>query len=455
MADAAASIITQWRSRFEGRLITGEDIDYDRYRRIWNGMIDRRPAVIARCATANDVRMAVKLARAERLPVSVRGGGHSVAGNAICDGGVMVDLSAMNAVQVDAAARLAVAAPGALWGDFDRATQVHGLATTGGQVSHTGIAGLTLGGGLGYLMGKHGAACDNLVSVDVVTADGESITASEQEHTDLFWAMRGAGGNFGIVTASRYRVHPLTQLLAGMLLYPRDHAAEVVSFHREFLKTTPDELDTTVGFLNSPDGMPLVAIVAVYAGEVADGERVLEPLRKFGKPLADLIRPMSYVEVQSMLDAAVPTGDRYYWKSNFVPELHPNLIARLRDGANAMTSPLSMILLFEIKGEIQRVPKDAMAFDHRDANFEMSIIARWTKAADDSEDIAWAREVWTAVQPYVSSAVYSNHMTADESPERVRQSYGETKYQKLAVLKAKYDPTNFFQLNHNILPRCD
>jgi FAD/FMN-containing dehydrogenase len=452
MADhAPASSINQWRNRFDGRLITREDAEYDGSRKIWNGMIDRQPAIIVRCATANDVRMAVKLARGERLPLSVRGGGHGVAGNAVCDGGVMVDLSAMKEVHVDARARLAIAGPGALWGDFDRATQAHGLATTGGQVSHTGIAGLTLGGGLGYLMGKHGAACDNLVSVDVVTADGESITASEEENADLFWAMRGAGGNFG--TAFRYRVHPLAEVLAGMLLYPREHAPEVGSFHREFLKTTPDALDTTVGFLNSPDGVPLVAIVAVYAGEVAEGEQVLQPLRKFGKPVADLIRPTSYVEVQSMLDAAVPTGDRYYWKSNFVQDLHPDLIATLRDGANAMPSPLSMILLFEIKGAIQRIPREAMAFDHRDANFEMSIIAHWTDRAADSENIRWARELWTAAQPYVSSAVYANHLTGDESPERVRQSYGQAKYDKLAVLKAKYDPTNFFHLNHNILPQ--
>jgi FAD/FMN-containing dehydrogenase len=324
--------------------------------------------------------------RAEQLPISIRGGGHGVAGNAVCEGGVMIDLSAMKDIQVDAQARLAVAAPGVLWGEFDRATQAHGLATTGGQVSHTGIAGLTLGGGLGYLMGKHGAACDNLLSLDVVTAEGECIVASEERNPDLFWAMRGAGGNFGIVTSFQYRLHPLSEVFAGMLLYPRDHAAEVIAFHREFLKGSPDELDTTVGFLNSLDGVPLVAIVAVYAGGRADGERVLQPLRKFGRPIADLIRPMSYVEVQSMLDAAVPVGRRYYWKSNFVPDLQPALVAKLQEGANAMPSPLSMILIFEMKGEIQRVSKGAMAFDHRDANFEMSIIAQWTESMADSEN---------------------------------------------------------------------
>jgi FAD/FMN-containing dehydrogenase len=450
---ATASAISHWRSRFEGRLISGEDSDYDACRRIWNGMIDRRPAVIARCATQNDVCLAVKLARAEQLPISIRGGGHGVAGNAVCEGGLMIDLSAMKDIRVDAEARLAVAAPGVLWGEFDRATQAHGLATTGGQISHTGIAGLTLGGGLGYLMGKHGAACDNLLSLDVVTADGECIVASEDQNTDLFWAMRGAGGNFGIVTSFQYRVHPLPEVFAGMLLYPREQAAEVFAFHREFLKGSPDELDTTVGFLNSPEGIPLVAIIAVYAGEATDGERVLQPLRGFGKPIADLIRPMSYLEIQSMLDAALPVGHRYYWKSNFVPDLHPALAAGLQEGANAMPSPLSMILLFELKGEIQRVPKEAMAFDHRDVAFEMSILAHWTESAADSENTKWARDVWTAAQPYVSAAVYTNHLDADETVDRVRNGYGKAKFEKLAVLKARYDPDNFFNMNHNIPPK--
>src|SRR5215475_1337091 len=240
MADAtAASVINHWRSRFEGGLINTEDPDYDERRRIWNGMIDRRPAIIARCLTANDVRMAVKLARAEQLPISIRGGGHGVAGNAVCDGGVMIDLSAMKDIRVDPGARVAVAGPGVLWGEFDRATQTHGLATTGGQVSHTGIAGLTLGGGLGYLMGKFGAACDNLLSAVIVTADGESLIASSEQNADLFWALRGAGANFGVVTEFRYRLHQLGEVLAGLLLHPQDRAAELIAFHKDFLKDSP------------------------------------------------------------------------------------------------------------------------------------------------------------------------------------------------------------------------
>jgi FAD/FMN-containing dehydrogenase len=336
---AAEVIVNRWKSRFDGRLLSTGDADYDSARRVWNGMIDRTPALIARCTTPADVQTAVKLARSEQLPVSVKGGGHNVAGSAVCQSGVMIDLSAMKRIRVDAAAREIVAAPGVLWGEFDAATQARGLATTGGQVSHTGIAGLTLGGGLGYLMGKHGAACDNLLSVDLVTAEGESLTASAEENAELFWAIRGAGANFGVVTSFRYRLHPLNEVLAGMLLYPQERALEIMAFYREFLKGTPDELNTTQGFLTSPDGMPLFGIISVFSGELAEGERVLAPLRKFGPPMADLIRPMKYAEVQSMVDNAVPVGRRYYWKSNFVDELGPGLAEVLRDGAAARPSP--------------------------------------------------------------------------------------------------------------------
>ncbi|HZT29849.1 MAG TPA: FAD-binding oxidoreductase [Bryobacteraceae bacterium] len=453
MTGNGARLARQWQGQFEGQLLTPVDDAYEASRRIWNGMIDNRPELIARCVSAADIRAAVKLASAELLPVSVRGGGHGVAGTAVCDGGLMIDLSRMKDIRVDPVSRQVTAAPGLLWGEFDRATQAHGLATTGGQVSHTGIAGLTLGGGIGYLMGKHGATCDNLLSVDLVTADGEMLTASVEQNPDLFWAVRGAGANFGIVTSFRYRLHPLGEVLAGLLLHPRELAGELIAFHREFLVGSPDELDTSIGFLNSPEGAPLVAVVAMYAGAPREGERVLEPLRKFGPPVADLIRAMPYTGVQSMLDDAAPVGDRYYWKSNFVSEIAPGLVSVLRDGAAAMPSPHSIILLFEIKGEIRRVPRAAMAFDHRDANFELSIIARWTDPGADAANIGWAREVWNAAQPFVSAGVYANHLTADETGSRVRAAYGAEKYDKLAMLKARYDPGNFFRLNHNIPPR--
>lgn len=446
-------IANRYQGRFDGQLLAPSHDEYDASRRIWNAMIDRRPALIARCVSVADVQAAVKLAGAENLPISVRGGGHGVAGTAVCDAGLMIDLSLMKALHVDPRAREVVAGPGVLWGEFDSATQAHQLATTGGQVSHTGIAGLTLGGGLGYLMCKHGAACDNLLSVDVVTAEGETLTASAEHNSDLFWAMRGAGANFGVVTSFRYRLHPLAGVLAGLLLHPRERAAELAAFYREFLAATPDELDTTLGFLNSPDGVPLVGVIAVYAGAVEEGERVLAPLRQFGPPVADLIRPMPYTEAQRLVDAAVPMGGRYYWKSNFLSQLSPGLTDILKNGANAMASPRSLVLVFEIKGEIQRVAKDAMAFDHRNENFEMSIIAHWTDPAQDAENIRWARDLWTAAQPFVSSAVYSNHLSNDEGQGRVQAAYGPEKYAKLAKLKAKYDPTNFFSQNHNIAPQ--
>jgi len=453
MASATAKLVSQWQAQFQGKLLTPDMDQWETARRIWNGMIDRRPAVIAQCLSASDVRAAVKLGSTEGLGLSIRGGGHGVAGTAVCDGGLMIDLSSMKDVHVNPTTREAIASPGVLWGEFDRATQAYGLATTGGQVSHTGIAGLTLGGGLGYLMGKFGAVCDNLLSVEIVTADGELLTASPEQNADLFWAVRGAGANFGVVTQFRYRLHPMGEVLAGMLLHPRNRTAELIAFLTEFLKDSPGELYTTIGFLNSPDGVPLVGIIPVYAGQLADGERLLAPLRKFGPPVADFIQAMPYTALQSMLDNAVPIGDRYYWKSNFVNDLSPALANVLAEGASAMPSPYSMILLFEIKGEIRRVPKDAMAFDHRDANFELSIIARWTDPAADEVNIRWARDVWTAVQPHVSSAVYLNHLTGEEGPERVRAAYGAAKYAKLSALKARFDPANLFKLNHNILPR--
>lgn len=450
---AMASVARRWQSHFHGRLLTAADLGYEGARRIWNGMIDRRPALIACCETPADVRAAVKLARAEGFPLSVRGGGHGVAGTAVCEDGLMIDLSSMKEVRVDAASREAVAAPGVLWGEFDAATQAQGLATTGGQVSHTGISGLTLGGGLGYLMGKHGAVCDNLLSLDVVTADGESLVASADQNEDLFWAMRGAGANFGVVTSFRYRVHPLAEVLAGMLLYPRDQALDLIAFHRDFLTRAPDELNTTLAFLNSPDGLPLVAIIAVFAGSTDEGQRVLEPLRKFGRPLADLIRPMPYTDVQRLVDDAVPVGDRYYWKSNFLDDLSPGLAVALKEGADAMASPRSMVLLFEVNGAIRRVPKSAMAFDHRDVSFEMSIIAHWTDAVEDAANIRWARDLWGAAQPYVLPRVYANHLAADETQDRVRAAYGAEKFDKLAALKSTYDSENLFRSNHNIAPQ--
>jgi FAD/FMN-containing dehydrogenase len=446
------SIVNRWQSRFNGLLLAPSHNDYKAACQIWNGMIERSPALIARCASTTDVASAIRLAQSEHLPISVRGGGHGVAGNALCHDGLVIDLTAMKEISIDPDAHEIVAGAGVLWREFDQAAETHQLATTGGQVSHTGIAGLTLGGGLGYLMGKHGAACDNLLSVELVTAAGEVLTVSDEAHPDLFWAIRGAGANFGVVTQFRYRLHPLPGVLAGLLIHPRVRATEFIDFYREFLPNTPDELYTTLAFLNLPDGTPIVGIIAVYSGPIAEGERVLAPLRKFGPPIADLIGPMPYTAAQRLVDDAVPIGNRYYWKSSFTRSVSQELATVLHRGADAMPSPRSLILLFEMKGAIQRVSKESMAFDHRDANFEMSIIAEWTDSAHDAANIGWARDLWTATQPFVMSSVYSNHMTADEPPDRVRAAYGASKFERLAGLKAKYDPTNLFRMNHNIAP---
>jgi FAD/FMN-containing dehydrogenase len=447
-----------WESRFsnefKGELLLPDHDMYNAVRRVWNGMIDREPGAIARCSSVADVVAAIKFARSEGLHISVRGGGHNVAGMAVCQDGLMIDLSPMKQITVNPATRELTAQPGVLWAELDGAAEAHGLATTGGQISHTGIAGLTLGGGLGYLMGKFGSVCDNLLSVEMVTAEGEVITASEKQNAELFWAMRGAGSNFGVVTEFHYRLHPLDGVVAGLLLHSRDRAESLFEFYRKFLVGTPDELATTFVFLNGPDGSPLVGVIVVYAGPPDEAEKVLRPLRSFGPPLADLIQPMPYTAAQKLVDAAAPAGNRYYWKSNFVDTLDSDLGRILTQGANAKPSPLSMILLFEIKGAIHRVPKEKMAFDHRDPNFEMSIIAEWTDPANDAENIQWARSLWTDAQPFVSSAVYANHMTSDETDERVRAAYGSLKFERLSELKAKYDPTNLFCQNHNIPPKA-
>jgi FAD/FMN-containing dehydrogenase len=425
---------------------------YDEARRLWNGMIDRRPAMIARCTNTGDVAAAVRLARDRTLMVSVRGGGHNVAGSAVCDRGLMIDLSPMKVIQVDPSARTAFAQPGLLWGEFDRATTAFGLATTGGQISHTGIAGLTLGGGLGYMMGLHGAACDNLLSAEVVTAEGEILEASRDQNDDLFWALRGGGGNFGIVTSFRYQLHPTGPVTAGLLIHPQERAAEVLSFYRDYLPNTPDCLDTSAVFLKTPDGLNALAVVVVFFGPAAESEPTLAPLRKFGPPLADLIAEMPYTQAQQLADQLLPVGNRYYWKSNFVDTISDGLIDVLQKWALLSPSPGSMILLFELKGEIQRHDRDGAAFDHRNDNFELSIIANWTSPAEDAANIAWARDAWSAVQPFVKKGGYVNHMTADEPADRIRAAYGPAKYDRLIQVKRKFDPTNVFRMNQNIAP---
>jgi FAD/FMN-containing dehydrogenase len=443
--------VTAFQTSLRGELLCPDDPGYDDARKVWNGMIDKRPALIARCAGVADVVEAVHFARTNNLLVSIRGGGHNITGNAVCDGGLMLDLSRMKGVRVDPIKRTARAEAGLTWGEYNRETQAFGLASTGGVVSTTGIAGLTLGGGLGWLMGKHGLSCDNLLSVDMVTADGQFLTASPSEHPDLFWGLRGGGGNFGVVTSFEYRVHPIGPVLAGMVLHPMAKAKEVLRFYREYARSAPDELTAFTALMTSPDGAPVVAIVVGYIGPMAEGERLVAPVRKFGPPLVDTIGPMSYVQLNTMFDAAFPYGGvQRYWKSSFLKHLGDDVLDILVDRAATMPSPMSMVGFFHVHGAASRVHPDETAFGLRDDQWDYDIISQWLDPGESARHIRWTREFWTAVEPFATGEVYVNHLDAEEGT-RIRAAYGKN-YDRLVALKNRYDPTNLFRLNQNIKP---
>ena len=428
----------------------GED-GYDGARKVWNGMIDRRPALIARCAGVADVVAAVRFARTHELLVSVRGGGHNITGNAVCEGGLMIDLSRMKSVRVDPARRTARAEAGLTWGEYNHETQAFGLASTGGVVSTTGIAGLTLGGGLGWLMGKRGLSCDNLLSADLVTADGQFLTASADQHPDLFWALRGGGGNFGVVTSFEYRVHPVDAVLAGMVLHPMAKAREVLRFYRDFARNCPDEALAAAALMTSPEGAPVVAIIVSYIGDIVAGEAVVAPLRKFGSPLLDTIAPTSYVQLNTLFDAAVPYGEvQRYWKSSFLKQLGDDLIEILIERSAKMLSPMSMVLFFHLHGAAARVDRNATAFGLRDDQWDYDVISQWTDPDESADHVQWTREFWTTVEPFATGEVYVNHLDSEEAT-RIRAAYSQG-YERLVALKNKYDPTNLFRLNQNIKP---
>ena len=443
--------IAKLQANFNGTLLRPGNDDYEQARRVWNGMIDKCPALIARCTGAADVAQAVRFARTHNLLVSVRGGGHNVAGNAVCDDGLMIDLSPMKGIQVDADNRTVRAESGVLWSELDAATQQHGLATTGGTVSHTGLAGLTLGGGLGWLMSKHGLTCDNLLSVEMVRATGETLTASETENEDLFWAVRGGGGNFGIVTAFTYRLHPIgPTILGGMILYPMEQARDVLKFYRTFARSTPDDLIVFAVLMTTPDGLPVVALLAGWFGPLAEGEHYLKPLRTFGTPLADLIGEVPYVQHQTIFDAATPHGIPRYWKSGNLLDIEDGFIEVVLDGAARQTSPYSFILFFHIKGVAARVDPQKTAFGLREDQWDFDIVAQWTDPAENQTHIDWVRTFWNQVEPH-TKGVYVNHLGGEEEATRVRSAYGAN-YERLVTLKTKYDPDNFFRLNNNIAP---
>jgi len=450
------------RDAIHGSVIEPGDERYDAARAIWNGAIDRRPACVARCTGVADVVAAVRFARERDLLVAVRAGGHGVGGHAICDGGLVIDLSPMKGIRVDPVARTARAEAGVLWGELDRETQLHGLATVGGIVTHTGIAGLTLGGGIGWLMRKHGVTVDNLLSADVVTAQGEMVTASEEENPDLFWGIRGGGGNFGIVTSFEYRLHPVGPVvLAGPVFHPHEDAPEVLRFYREFIAAAPDELTTIFELSVAPPlpflpeevhGKPVVMVGACYAGSPDEGAEVVRPLKQYGRPIVDLLEPKPYTALQSMFDPLVPHGWHRYWKAVEVPPLTDDAIDTLVEHSSAPTSPKSYTIVFQLGGALARVGEDETAFSQRDAAHNVNINAVWTEEDPDAErHIAWARGFFDAMQPHAGGRVYLNFL-GEEGGNRVRQAYGAQNHERLVELKRAYDPTNFFRMNQNISP---
>jgi FAD/FMN-containing dehydrogenase len=441
-----------FKTSVRGPLLRPGDAGYDEARTVWNGMIDRKPALIARCAGVADVIHAVNFARTYDLLVSVRGGGHNVTGTAVCDGGLMIDLSQMRSVRVDPSKRTVRAEGGTKWIDFDHETQAFGLATTGGTCSDTGIAGLTLGGGIGWLGGKYGLASDNLLSVDIVTADGQFRTASATEHADLFWGVRGGGGNFGVVTSFEYQLYPVGPLvLGGMVLHAFDQAQAVFNFYSKFSSDIPDELTTACGFLTSPAGQPAVAMVACYNGPLEAGEEVLRPLREFGPPLEDHFQPMPYTQVQQMFDEAWGIGRQYYIKAPWMKEISGDAVDILMAHYAKVTSPLSVALFFQKSGAMSRGPHDKTAFGHRDARYALLITSMWLDPRESERHIRWARKLSEAIGPYTSGGEYINDLgqEAEEGRARIKAGYGAN-YERLVALKHKYDPTNLFRHNQNI-----
>ena len=446
---------------FDGLLVTPEHPEYEASRAVWNGVIDRRPAVIARCTNTSDVAAAIRFARQRDLIISVRGGGHGVSGAAMNNGGLVVDCSGMKAITVDPQMRVARAEAGVLWGEFDAATQAYGLATTGGIVTHTGIAGLTLGGGIGWLMRKFATTADNLIGADVVTAGGERLRASEDENEDLFFGLRGAGANFGVVTSFEYRLHELgPTVLAGPVVWALEDAPEVLRFLRHFVIEAPDELTTIAKVGKLPPlpiipeelrGRPFVQIGSCWAGRPDDGEIALKPLRAFGRPLLDLVAEKPYVANQAANDPTVPHGWHYYWKSTDITGLEDGAIDGIVEHATAIESPRSYALIFQLGGALARIDEDATAYSHRSAAFNVNINGVWLPDEPIAEqEIAWTRGFFDALEPW-QAGVYVNFL-GEEGEARVRTAYGEAKYGRLVALKDRFDPDNVFRMNQNITP---
>jgi FAD/FMN-containing dehydrogenase len=454
------AILTKFKSHFGGDVLLPGDPGYDDTRQIWNGMIDRKPALIARCKSAADIRQAVQFGREQKLLVAVRGGGHNIAGNAVCDDGLMIDLWLMKKVEIEPEARRAMVEPGCILADFDAAAQKHGLATPLGINSTTGVGGLTLGGGFGWLSRKYGMTIDNLLSADVVLADGRQMRASETENADLFWGLRGGGGNFGIVTRFEFQLHPVgPNLLSGLIVYPFDHAKSVITQFARFTETMPDELNVWMITRKAPPlpflpaevhGKEVVVLAICHAGDPATGEKLIEPLRGFGTPHGEHVGVQPFVAWQQAFDPLLAKGARNYWKSHNFTKLTEGAIDAIVEYASKLPSPHCEIFVGTIGGQSTRVSADAMAYSSRDTNYVMNVHGRWETAAEDKRVISWAREFFAKSQPFSSGGAYINFMTEEET-DRVASAYGPA-YDRLVPLKKKYDPTNFFRMNQNIKP---
>jgi len=454
--------IEKFKASLGGKLIQPKDEGYDDARKVWNAMIDKRPALIAQCRGTADVITSVNFAREQGLLLSVRGGGHNIAGTALCDDGLTIDLSGMKGLHVDLKTRTVRAQPGCRLGDLDRETQIFGLVVPAGIVTDTGIAGLTLGGGFGYLTRRYGYTCDNLLSADVVTADGSFLTASEKENSDLFWGLRGGGGNFGIVTSFEYQAYPIgPKVTAGMVVHPMEKAREMVGFFREFSATAPEELCCVLILRLAPPapflpkevhGKPIVAIAVCHSGNLEDGERAVRPLKEFGNPLGDIIEPKPFAVHQTLFDVAMAPGRHYYWKSHYLPEFLEAASNVLLDHAAKISSPHSSILVFQLGGALVRFGETDTPAGNRNAAYVLNVAASWEDPTQTDEQIAWSRGCWSDMQQFSTGGVNVNFLTGEEGNERVFAAYGAANYQRLVELKNKYDPQNMFRLNQNIPP---
>jgi FAD/FMN-containing dehydrogenase len=442
--------IEGFRQAFAGRALLAGDSGYEEARHIWNAAIDRHPGLIARCRGVADVAATIRFARVNDIAVAIRGGGHNVGGRALCDDGIVVDLTDMNAVVVDPVKRIVDVQGGATLGDVDRETHVYGLAVPAGVISKTGIAGLTLGGGVGWLVRRYGLACDNVVSFEVVTAEGVPVTASRESNPDLYWALRGGGGNFGVVTCFRFRAYPVSNILGGMIVHPRDQAGRVLRHYRDFVQEAPEALTAYAALIHTPDGVPAVAIVACYSGDMKEGERVLAPLRGFGSPMVDAIQPMPFPAMQQLLDGAFPAGNRNYWKSAFFNELDDGAIDIMVDHANRAGSPLSAVVIEYYAGAAARVPASEAAFAQRNARYLVGMMAQWTDRSEDDRHVAWARGLFDELQPHSTGRYMLNYL-GEEGADVIRAAFGAS-YDRLVEVKNRFDPDNFFRQNQNIAP---